>query len=56
MLKIPYSAFRDPDDKPFYIVDAIGQKHTGILLDRATRKILFVGDEAGALGKLESLP
>lgn len=56
VVKIPYSSFRDPDDKPFYIVDSIGEKHTGFVLDRATRKILFKGDEAAALGKLAALP
>ncbi len=55
-VKIPYSAFRDPDGKPFFIVEAIGEKHTGIVLERATRKILFVGTEAAALGHLASLP
>ena len=56
VIKVPYSAFRDPDDKPFFIFDNIGEKHTGFLLERATRKILFKGDEAATLGKLASLP
>lgn len=56
LIKIPYSSFRDPDDKPFFIVDAIGEKHTGFVLERETRKILFKGDEAAAIGKLETLP
>lgn len=55
-VKIPYSAFRDPDGQPFFIFKTVGEKHTGIILERATRKILFVGDEAGALGHLASLP
>ncbi len=55
-VKIPYTSFRDPDDKPFFIAESIGEKHTGFILERATRKILFKGDEAAALGKLETLP
>lgn len=55
-MKVPYSAFRDPDGKPFYIAESIGEKHTGILLERETRKIIFKGDEAAALGKLATLP
>ena len=56
LIKIPYTSFRDPDGQPFFIFDNIGEKHTGFVLERETRKILFKGDEAGALGKLESLP
>jgi len=56
LLKIPYSAFRDPDDKPFFIVENIGGKHSGFVLERETRKILYKGDEAAAIGKLETLP
>lgn len=55
-VKIPYSSFRDPDGKPFYIAESIGEKHTGILLERETRKIIFKGDEAAAIGKLATLP
>ncbi len=55
-MKVPYTAFRDPDDKPFYIVDSIGEKHTAFLLERDTRKIIFKGDEAAAVGTLETLP
>ena len=56
LIKIPYSAFRDPDGQPFFIFDTIGEKHTGYVLERETRKILFKGDEAAAIGKLQSLP
>jgi len=54
--KLPYTALRDPDGQPFFIRDSIGEKHTGYVLERETRKILYLGDEAGALGKLASLP
>jgi len=56
LAKIPYTSFRDPDDKSFYIVDTIGAKHSGWVLERETRKIIFKGDEAAALGKLAALP
>jgi hypothetical protein len=55
-VQIPYSAFRDPDGSPFFIADNIGAKHTGFVLDRETRKILYKGDELAALGKVETLP
>ncbi len=55
-VKVPYSTFRDPDDAPFIIRDEVAGKHTGFILERATRKIVFVGPETTALAKLETLP
>jgi hypothetical protein len=55
-LQLPYTTLKEPDDQPFFIVEAIGEKHSAFVLDRETREILFMGDEAAALGRLASLP
>lgn len=54
--KNPYTIFKDPDGKPFFIVDTIAEKHAGFILERETRKIVYKGDEKTALAKVETLP
>ena len=56
-LKTPFTFLRDPDGADFAAKKIIGNKMTTYIVERATRKILVVGDnEADTLPELEKLP
>ena len=54
-IKIPFSGFKDVDGADFAIRTQYGERMTAYVLDRATRKILFKGNDTSAMAKLESL-
>ena len=57
-LKVPWTIAIDPDTvPPFTIKTTYGLKETGYIIDRATRKILYKGNDTSTVfNKLKSMP